>query len=131
MEKINYSKDLTFGTILKLMIPSGLVLWGPLIAWMLYGAYTGTATVTVNGEQVYGDEARRVATQIAIILPIGLTLGFSVMVKAMQPVNEIGSKFALFSMYGFIFKKMLQLGYWILSRFMSPTIKYTKSWRED
>lgn len=131
MEKIDYGKNLTFGTILKLVIPSHIIILGPLMAWLVYGAYTGTATVTVNGERVYGEEAQRVATMIGVIIPFFMTLASSVAIKAMQPVNEIGSKFALFSVYGFMFKKMLQFGYWLLSMVMTPSIKYTKSWRED
>lgn len=131
MEKIDYDKNLSLGTILKLMTASNLIIWIPFAASMIYSTYTGNAAVTVNNEQVYGSEAVRIAIWMNLIMPFAMALGFSISVKAFQPVNVMGTKFFLFSLYGYIFKKMLQLGYWILCLFSTPTINYTKNWREE
>lgn len=126
MEKIDYDKNLSLGTILKLMTASNLIIWIPFAALTIYSAYTGDATVTVNNEQVYGSEAVRRMIWINLIMPFAMALGFSISVKVFQPINAMGTKSSLFSLYGYIFKKMLQLGYWILCLFSTPTIGYTK-----
>ena len=124
MNKIDYKRELTFGTILKLVTPTTIIMWSLVAAWLFYQASTGAPMAALNGEQAYGNDIPLAIIQLCLLLGTGTAFLLTFILMFSQPIDRSGIKVVPVWADGFAIISVLNIGYRLLSLIMTPSIKY-------